>query len=423
LRNIRISSKRSERIDSRLRLTDYPEMKFQPRLFLAVAAILAVTAAFAADSAPHMNTKVCGSNELYCADVELLAGKRKLITDATVTVEQVFGQDPQGTSWFYFGSSLEDANGIGAAGDTVRVQIPAAVTPIGTTYPAVDVTYTILAGDVASSNPERTVAQAVCSSLNGNANFIDAKWKCEVAKDFSLVHISSRLYNEYGERTSWTVTCSGTTSCNRGFDSIKRRGKPTELSRSPNDPRQGVLAIAGSVTTTPGSIGDRFFEYAKNTPASSSLLVDCSPYVAGTCDWRVNAEADKRIQIEYFSCFGGGNGIKFGQFLSKSGAGGLTNGLFIEIRSQGQIFDFPLIKTTENWKNLFATQAGRDFRIDIQAGSDQFIAQFRPAVPFPLEPIGTVSGGDDYILVKSEDDISSGVSQLECAAFGFEQEP
>lgn len=389
---------------------------------LAVVMFYMATAAFAADSAPHMNTKVCGSDELYCADVELLAGKRKLITDATVTVEQVFGQDPQGTSWFYFGATLEDANGIGAAGDTVRVQIPAAVTPIGTVYPAVDVTYTILAGDVASVNPERTVALAVCTSLNANANFIAAKWKCEVAKDFALVHVSSKLYNEFGERTSWTVTCSGTTTCNRGYADIKRRGKPTELSRSPNDPRQGILAIAGSVTTTPGSIGDRFFEYAMNTPASSSLLIDCSPYVAGTCDWKVNANS-KRIQIEYISCFGGGNGIKFGQFLSKSGAGGLTNGLFIEIRSLGQTFDFPRIKTTENFKNLFATQAGRDFRVDIQSGSDQFIAQFRPTVPFPLEPSGTVAGGDDYILIRSEDDISSGIAQLECAAFGFEQEP
>jgi len=379
--------------------------------------------ALAADAEPHTKTKVCGTDEAYCADVELLGGKRRLITDATVTVEQVFGQDPQATSWFYFGATLEDASGIGSAGDTVRVQIPAAVTPIGTTYPAVDVTYTILLADTTAANPEREVALKVCTSLNADANFIAAKWRCEVAKDFALVHIASRLYNEFGERTTWTVTCSGTTVCNRGYDSIKRRGKPTELSRSPNDPRQGILAIAGSVTTLPGSIGDRFFSYTMNSGASSSLLVDCDPYIAGTCDWKIMAEVGVRAQIEYISCFGGGNGIKFGQFLSKSGAGGLTNGLYIEIRSQGTVFTFPRIKTTENWKNLFATQAGRDFRVDVQAGSDQFIAQFRPTVPFPLEPSGTVTGGDDYILVKSEDDISSGLQSLFCAAFGFEEVP
>jgi len=388
-----------------------------------IARLLLVSGpALSVDSEPHMNTKVCGQDEIYCADVSLNAGKRRLETNSIVTVEQIFGQDPQGTSWFYFGATLEDANGIGMAGDTVRVQIPAAVTPLGTVYPAVDVTYTILAGDVASSNPERTVALAVCTALNADANFIAAQWKCEVAKDFALVHIASRLYNEFGERSTWTVTCSGTTTCNRGYADIRRRGKPTELSRSPNDPRQGILAISGSVTTVPGSIGDRFFSYMKNSLNSSSMLIDCSPYIAGTCDFDVDAQAGTRVLVEYISCFGGGNGIKFGQFLSKSG-GGLTNGISFIIRSEGQLFTFEPIKKTEDFKNLFATEAGNNFRIDIQAGSDQFIAQFRPTVPFPLEPTGTIAGGDDYVMAVLTDDISAGIQALQCAVFGFEEEP
>lgn len=386
--------------------------------------LLVGSVALAADSTPVGTFKMTGGDELSPGvSVQLINGKWRMATDAVTTVEQVFGQDPQGTSWFFFGDTLEDADGIGSAGDTVRVQIPAGVTPLGAIYPAVDVTYTVVAGDTASNNPERTVALNVCTALNADTDFQDAEWKCTVAKDFALVHIESRLFNEFGTRSTWTVTCSGTTTCNLGFSDIARRGKPTELSRSPNDPRQGVLAIAGSVTTIPGSIGDRYFERMENSGASSEILIDCAPFVAGTCEFEINAVADKRIQVEYISCYGGGNGIKFGQFLSKSGAGGLTNGLEIEIRSEGQVFTFPRIKITEDWKNLFATQAGTDFRIDVQAGADQFIAQFRPIVPFPLEPIGTIASGDDYIRITSEDDISSGINSLECSVFGFEEEP
>lgn len=398
-------------------------MQLPCKILIAAVALLGAAVSYSADSEPHMKTKVCGEDEVYCADVILKDGNQRLSTDATVTVEQIFGQDPQGTTYFYFGNTLEDANGIGTAGNTVRVQIPAAAAPLNLVYPAVDVTYTITAGDVASSNPERTVAQNVCSALAANSNFSNAKWKCDVAKDFALVHISSRLFNEFGTRTTWTLTCSGTTICKRGFDDISRRGKPTELSRSPNDPRQGILAIAGSVSTIPGSIGDRFFEYLKTSPGNrNNMLVNCSTYVSATCDFRVIPDPVKRIFVEYISCFGGGNGIKFGQMLSKSG-GPLTNGIEIEIRSEGSVFNFPAMKSTENFKNLFATRSGQDFRIDIQSGSDQFIAQFRPAVAFSLEPQGTVAGGDDYIVARVKDNLSSGIQQLECAAFGFEREP
>lgn len=384
--------------------------------------LLGLSVALAADKPPVTVTKLCGDDEQYCADVDLIGGVRRLKTDSVVTVEQVFGSDPQGSTWGAFGATLEDASGIGSAGDTVRTQIPAAVTPIGTLYPAVDVTYTIVAGDVSSSNPERTVALNVCSQLNADANFIAAKWKCEVAKDFALVHIASKLYNEFGERTTWSFTCSGTTTCFEGYDDIKRRGKPTELSRSPNDPRQGVLAISGTVTTVPGGIGDKYVEYFRNNVASENQLIDCDPYVSGTCDFKINANS-KRIYIESIKCFGGGNGIKFGQYISKAGAGGLTNGVEISIQSEGNSFTFPLMKRTENWKNLFASTPGQNFRIDIQAGSDQWIAQFRPNQPIPIEPSGTVVGGDDFMQVKIQDDLSAGMTFQNCTAEGFEAEP
>lgn len=386
---------------------------------LALGLSLEAAPAFAVDLEPHMKSKVCGGDEAHCADVVFSAGFRKLKTDATVIVEQVFGQDPQGTTWFFFGATLEDANGIGAAGNTVRVQIPAAVTPLGVVYPAVDVTYTVTAGDVASTNPERSVAVGTCSALNLNANFIAAKWKCEVAKDFALVHISSKLYNEFGTRTSWTVTCSGSTSCNPGYLDIIRRGKPTELSRSPNDPRQGILAIAGSVTTLPGAIGSRYQEYFR-FGGSSNMLVDADAG-SGFKTFEVPISSTRDIFVEQIRCYGGGNGIKYEQFMAQNVM--LTNGLLFEIHSDDETSTIGPIKVTEDFKNIFSSVAA-DFRVDIQSAADQFIAIFRPTVPFPLRISGAFGpGNDDYLRVTVRDDIDTVGSQLECQAWGFTREP
>ena len=60
------------------------------------------------------------------------------------------------------------------------------------------------------------------------------------------------------------------------------------------------------------------------------------------------------------------------------------SGIEITILSEGITFTFPDIKSTEDWKNIFVTEPGNDFRLDVQAGSDQFIAQFQPATPFNL---------------------------------------
>ena len=204
----------------------------------------------AAPFAASQKTKVCDDESDYCADVTLdgSTGKRRLETSSIVTVQSTFGLDPQGTDFFWFGDSLEDANGIGNAGDTVRIQIPSAQTPIGTIYPAVDLTYTITASDVSNQNPERKVAENVCVALNADTNFITANWKCDVAKDFGYVHIASRLMNEWGTRSTWTVTCSGTTICTQAWGNIIRRSKAAELARSPNDPgRLGFFGITGTV--------------------------------------------------------------------------------------------------------------------------------------------------------------------------------
>ena len=219
----------------------------------------------AQDLEPVMPVQITGGDETYKADVTLQAGIRRLETSSVVTVQSTFGLHPQGSTFWFFGT-LDDASGIGAAGDTVRLEIDAAVTPLGVIYPAVDYTYTIVAGDISADNPEREVAENFCAGINLDADFISANWKCELPKDFGYVHIVSRLFNEWGTRSSYDLTCSGTTTCNKGEADIEIRSKAAELASSPNDPaRLGFFGVTGTVLTIPGGLGKRFFEFFFNT--------------------------------------------------------------------------------------------------------------------------------------------------------------
>lgn len=383
----------------------------------------------AADSTPHMNTKVCGDDEVYCADVFNVNSVKRLATDSIVTVEQVFGQDPHATTWFYLGTApdaAEDADGIGSAGDTVRVQIPAAVTPIGTVYPAVDVTTTVSAACVADPNPERCVALDICTDLEGDANFIAAEWDCTVIKDHSGVFIESDLFNEFGERTTWTLSTTGTTSAVKAFDDIIRRGLPTELSRSPNDPRQGILGIAGTVTSIPGGVGDILIETFKDSGGSEDMIVDGS---ATPVDFRIECSSTEEKLVNEVRIFGGCNGLKFGQHLCKNTA--LTNGVQFELRSEGQTLTFPFtFKTTEDYKNKFSfgpAGAGGNFRIDVQAGGDQFIASFIFSQPAIIRKCGQVPSPNDYMQWTIQDNLTGAqggnLNEFIAIAEGFNQEP
>jgi hypothetical protein len=367
--------------------------------------------------ATSQKTKVCDDDSGYCADVILKDARNALVTDATVTIEQLFGRDPQATSWFYIGTAT-DADGVGAAGDTVRVQIPAAVSPIGTTlYPAVDVTTTVTAAMVAADNPEEELADQICSDLNNDTNFKAAEWKCEVIRDHSGVFISSRLYNEFGERTTWTVTSTGTTIVTPAYDDFERRGLPTELARSPNNPRQGILAISGTVSVRPGAISDQFQKHAVDGGSSKDLTVDGS---VTPVSFTIDCENDFDQFINGFRMWFQDNGIKFGQFMGINVP--LSTGIEIDLRSDDtlRIFLAENIKTTEDFQIHLADPVNL-FKFHVQAGLDMVIAETVFENPFVIRACGTFPT-DDYIEVIVQDNLTS-VTYGEFLAFGFRQEP
>jgi len=368
----------------------------------------------AQDLPPVFPTKITGGDEQYVADVILKEARYALVTDATVTIEQLFGRDPQATSWFYIGTA-SDASGVGANGDTVRVQIPSAVSPIGVIYPSVDVTTTVTSLETLDDSPEEALAKLICSDLNLDSNFKAAEWKCQVIRDHSGVFISSRLYNEFGERSTWTVTSTGTTITNMAYDKFERRGLPTELARSPNNPRQGILGISGTVSVTPGAISDQFQKHFLNGTSKDMTVNGSTTPVL----YRVECEVGEDQFINAFRGWVADNGIKFGQFAGKNSP--LTNGLEITIRSEGEerIFLAETIKTTEDFQNHLADPVNL-FRLHVQAGRDLLTAETVFENPFVVRACGTFPI-DDFLQVKIQDNLKT-LLDMEFIAFGFREE-
>jgi len=367
-------------------------------------------------------TRIVGNDEAHFVDVELQAGKRRMLTDAIVTVEEIFGQDPIPDSFFTIDAA-------GAIGDEIRLQV--AATTVDSTAPdndapAVDETYTLIAADVGD---ELTLRDNIITFLNGQSGFTDALLKAQKAKDIPVVHITSTarsLTGEFYERPNagdFVTSTTGTTATTDGFDTLKSRGKSTSLARDPDSPhRLGILGISGSVTVTPGEIDTRFIQFAMNGSPSSDLRVDGS---VTPVEFKINADPDFDLFIESMEFYATANGIKFQQFLSLAA---LANGIDIAIRSNGilvDLFQSPLIrmKTTDDLKKSFAGGNALGWIQEPQAGADSLSATLVFPNPFKISKAGTF-GTDDEIQITINDDLTAAsLKEFTFQAFGFKKEP
>jgi hypothetical protein len=360
--------------------------------------------------------KITGADETSDLAIEDIDGKGHILTKDRPSS----GIDPHGTTWFYIGDQY-DADGVGGLGDTVRVQIPAAQTPLDALYPAVDVTTTVTNAMITDDNPERALATQICDDLNGDTDFSNAKWSCQVIKDYSAVFISSTLFNEFGTRTAWTLTATGTTVVEQVHPEITNRQLESELARSPNDPRKGTLAISGTILAVSSGVGSIVTDFFKESGGSNDMRVDGDPTPV---NFEIPCSNTKDIYVEEVRIFGGCNGIQFDDFLCYNTA--LSNGIEVSMLSKQESLVFPLIKRTEDFKNYFAfgvAGPGSNFRVDLQSGADQFIAEFQFKNAGVIQKCGTDLSGDDYFRIKIQDDLSSGLKQLEAMALGFTRDP
>ena len=359
-------------------------------------------------------TTITGSDGMNRVDVDLVSGKRRMATDAVVTVEQLFGRPGFAAAWFAIGD-FDDCDGVGAAGDEIRIQIAAGCDP--TEFPAIDLTYTIQASDVAAAFPEIEVRDNIIIMLNGDADF-KSMWLAKDVKDNGIVFIESKFRAETGDRTivgDFAVTPTGTTRTTIAFNVVLRRGTETELVRSIDDPRQGILGITGSITIAPGALSNRI-----EVDLLDGVNNDMSVNGSGTpAAFRIEADPVFDLFFTQIRIHGADNGIKFGNFLGLNSA--LANGIQFDIKSDDLPVDIDPIHTTDDIKARFSSIGG--FELDIQAGGDHVLGSldFGFVTPIVIRAQGTFAL-DDYIEVSVNDNLSS-ITNLFTTVLGFKREP
>jgi hypothetical protein len=372
------------------------------------------------NAADGLKTAIQGGDGALVADVLLKNGRKALVTDATVTVEQIFGYDDFADTWFQITRA-------GNTGDTFRIQIAAGNLDPSTPdsdAPAIDITITLTSTE---AGQEINLRDKIVQTLNANNTF-NPYFKAAAVKDNAIVHISAKQIGEVGERTgvnAFVITTTGTTTyslMNSDNNVIRRRGKQNSGVRDPRDKRLVTVGISGEVQAVPGAVGDLFIANALNGSSSADLRVNGSLTPDSTNTFSINSDTDKDIFIEEIRFYGNGNGVQFGKFLSQPTAGGLTNGILVEIRSDEQVTQLPLIKTTDDFKHKFCFGPGAGFQLHIQAGRDDFMASLRFSSTFPIRRSGTFVSGNDYLKVFVRDNLSTGLIQLEFIALGFKKE-
>ena len=351
--------------------------------------------------------RITGGDESQQVDVQLIDGAPSLRTFGIQAIESLRGFDPICDTWFYIGTENDDDGTVGAENDTIRVQIAAGSDP--SIYNAVDLTYTLTASDAA--NDEDSLATNVAAYLNAQSSF-NTLWRAQKITGSGTVYITARKPGSHFQRPNtddFQVTATGTVTVTRAFDKIINRNKITSLARDPADPRQGILGIQGSVIQTEGDVTNRFQTVFNNLLVNGSVTPVSFTVPADT------------TEVKFISniVFGGrGNGIKFGQFLSKNVT--LTNGIQISFKSNDFSATREPIRTTDQFLDFHA-ETPDNFALYIQSGGDKFTAVLEFGSPLELRPQGEFAS-DDFLTIKVRDDLTSGITQLRAIVNGFNRE-
>jgi len=169
----------------------------------------------------------------------------------------------------------------------------------------------------------------------------------------------------------------------------------------------GVNRLQVEAQTSPLPLGKGF---AKNVlhNGSPSLNVDGS---STPVEFTFSPTTEDML-VSRLSFYGRDNGVEYGRFLALYWP--LNNGLVVEIQSEGVVYQFKSIKTTDDFRNKFSIIPS-DFVLDKISGDDAFTAAFNPRAPFYLrQALG------DYVKVTVQDDLHR-VNYLEFLVVGAVQ--
>lgn len=168
------------------------------------------------------------------------------------------------------------------------------------------------------------------------------------------------------------------------------------------------------IATTKFATSKRYYEFLLNseTTPKKTMFQDCDngSYTANKCIFEAGPHPTETVVVQQIRCFARCDGVKFANHICDKDKlkDGLDDGLIISFKSKNEVFTFPTIHFTEDWKNLFSFPGvANEFRMDNQGDEDQFISIYRPDTPYILDPQGTHGvGNDDYIKIELSDDMT-----------------
>lgn len=172
---------------------------------------------------------------------------------------------------------------------------------------------------------------------------------------------------------------------------------------------KGFNKLFVKATSAPDSLGNLFFEHVEDNGNPEMAVNGNSPKEYTIAP---HAAYDRVVKGLAFHCLDGG--MKLENFLGKNSA--ISNGILIEIKSEDQIFQFPLIKTTQEFDAHFAWGEGRSFDLVFGSGGDSLVTRYGQDSPFIIKAQGTYVI-DDYIKVTIQDNLST-INSIRMLAFG-----
>jgi len=152
-----------------------------------------------------------------------------------------------------------------------------------------------------------------------------------------------------------------------------------------------------------------FFE----TSGGSSDFTAVAGSLGSPIDFLINADPTKDRFLQAIRIVTNASGVKFQQFLSKSGIV-LPNGIELRIRSNGIETVFPLLTTTDDLFNTFSIGSD-NFNFITGAGDDQL--RFTRMFEAPLPQL--FKGTADFMRLRVQDDLTSDINNLQALAFGL----
>lgn len=341
-------------------------------------------------------TQIIGRDGVHSADVFLEGGVRKLQTNATATVESLFGEA-------VFPFTAIKILALGSTGDTIKIEIPDDSVSVTTTQNVADTTLNDL-------------VKRIADDLNADGTF-NSLYEASVPRDSNIVCIEALLVQTLRSDSGDVVVTTpiGSISFSLIWDTIKDQSLALALFPHPRDCTKGTINVTGLVSVI-----------ESGRPPKRILLHDSG----GSPDMGIDGTTPVEFRLTNNTAFDTTQDFIVTELrieatvntLSNTfdkyvGIPALTNGHRVQIRSGGSLDYDELLKRVPDIFHSFVIGTGSKFDDKTGSGDDSLVAVF--ARPFIISKADSFLIDDDIVVTVQDDMSASAIKRLQMSVVGF----